>query len=465
MPPAYFKCCKLLKYQTECIELEFVNWPTAVMADGCSSNVAANNKITELLGILSPSLRCVVHAADGSMKRMVNSKTMNVQDITDFVPTLRVVLRHFQLSGKSTALLNEALDVLDMKSIHMMTFCPTRMSYILSASAKTVALLVPVCDVLATANIKPEERSSFMSPKFMIILHLLADFEDIFLKYYLKILDAEAGLIISAYHISSSFVQKISDEFTTTLTQRFLDCLREDENGNIVADLIVPNNTKHTILLNHQHRPSRNQAASKVEIIKNLGQSIKVSIIENMIQNITDQSQSETLVEYASAFDMRRRIGLEERIQLLKKLHTIYGTNYVHNVPHNWEGKQITIFHRRKLNCTEDEIVKEFSNIWPVFNRIWPQYSEDVKGRHINFFTYIISHHSITHPNICELIRILMSVCPSTGPLERSYSKLAKICYKDRNQLSSKNLETLYLLSLLKEYNIDYDKAIKLLEK
>ena len=34
-----------------------------------------------------------------------------------------------------------------------------------------------------------------------------------------------------------------------------------------------------------------------------------------------------------------------------------------------------------------------------------------------------------------ELINIVVSISPGTGPLERSYSKLERICKKDRNNL------------------------------
>ena len=54
----------------------------------------------------------------------------------------------------------------------------------------------------------------------------------------------------------------------------------------------------------------------------------------------------------------------------------------------------------------------------------------------------------INFPNVCALVLILMAVAGNTSPLERSYSKLAKICYKDRNQLKSKNLEALFLLAV-----------------
>ena len=61
----------------------------------------------------------------------------------------------------------------------------------------------------------------------------------------------------------------------------------------------------------------------------------------------------------------------------------------------------------------------------------------------------------IQYPNIYELIAML-SVSPATGLLERSYAKLAKICYKDRNALQSKNIEILYLLAVLQIDNNEF---------
>ena len=98
--------------------------------------------------------------------------------------------------------------MMDMKTIHIMTYCPTRMSYLLTASTQMFNLLVPLCDVLATANIKEEERSLFMSPERMILVHLLADLKNIFFKNYFKILDYHDDLIISSYQISMSFAEK-----------------------------------------------------------------------------------------------------------------------------------------------------------------------------------------------------------------------------------------------------------------
>ena len=67
-----------------------------------------------------------MHARDEAIKRMTNSKTMNVSEVSEYITCLKSVLRHFQLSGKSTALLNESLEMLDLNHLHMMTFCQTQ---------------------------------------------------------------------------------------------------------------------------------------------------------------------------------------------------------------------------------------------------------------------------------------------------------------------------------------------------
>ena len=184
IPQRFFKYYEVEEVSDNQIHLLAENWPVNSNDDGCSTN-----NLSEDLGILSPSIRCVAHAADGSIKRMVNSKTMNVPDIREFLPYFCTILRHFQLSGKCLVLLNEALEILELKTVHMMTFCPSRMNYLLQAYTQVTNILDSVCDVLTTIDIKEEERSYFMSPKCMIILHLLADLETVFTKHYLRKLD------------------------------------------------------------------------------------------------------------------------------------------------------------------------------------------------------------------------------------------------------------------------------------
>ena len=156
-----------------------------IMADKLSQNLSAINKLTTLLELLCPSLHCTVHAADESIKRLTNSRIINVPEVSEFLPAsaLQSILMDFKFRGKSTAMLNDALEGLDMKTVHMMSFCPTRMFYILTKCEQTVVNFVPIYDVIATTNLKLEKNAAFRSPKKMIFyicyLHL-SQFSKIF---------------------------------------------------------------------------------------------------------------------------------------------------------------------------------------------------------------------------------------------------------------------------------------------
>ena len=49
---------------------------------------------------------------------------------------------------------------------------------------------------------------------------------------------------------------------------------------------------------------------------------------------------------------MNSRVGLQQHLPLIKKIHTIYGLNYEHEVPQNWESYKVTLMHKQKTDCT-----------------------------------------------------------------------------------------------------------------
>ena len=89
---------------------------------------------------------------------MVNSRSINLS----FCHHTQTIC-NFQISGKNLALLNEALDFLEIKPIHLIIFCLTQMSYLVTPAAQSVKILVPINDVLVSTGINPEERYSFLS--------------------------------------------------------------------------------------------------------------------------------------------------------------------------------------------------------------------------------------------------------------------------------------------------------------
>ena len=69
----------------------------------------------------------------------------------------------------------------------MITWCPTRMATLLDNCDRTVGLLFLLCDVLASCNVKQEERAYFMSPLCLAILHLLGDLKGVRLQLVIVI--------------------------------------------------------------------------------------------------------------------------------------------------------------------------------------------------------------------------------------------------------------------------------------
>ena len=473
-PPEYFKCCRLLSYDLDpnIIELEFLACPILVSADGCSTNTKAGREIVEKYGFVCLCLRCAVHAADGTLKRMAKSKTMSVQAVVDFLVIFRKIMKHFQNSGKSTAALNAVLVVMHMKKVHMVSFCPTRMAYLLTSCAQGVELLGPVCDVLITLDVKKEQRDYFLGPESMIIMHILADVEPVFKKNFLKVLDTDDCLIIDVFRINEDFHKLLSDGLEYPKLDKFLSNLSEDDDGNVILEVMTGGNIQ-TITLNVSSKSNRARKGviitDKIQLIRNKAEELKNQITANMMENVEDQSQADTIVEYSSAFDMHRTcLTFEERIEYVQQLSSIYCTDYVHHIEEEgdpfWDDYDISISYPEKIGCDVETLLDEYRNLWSVCNKSWKHFQKDKKDGNRQFWKKMASLHRITHPHLFQLVDILFAMAPSTGFLERSYSKLAKICFKDRNKLTSDHLQYLYFLGILNNEEFDYKEAVKLLE-
>ena len=59
LAPSYFKVCQLIHFSedTKTIQLIMPNWPIAITADGCSTNMAAGDKLVDKLGLPTPFMR------------------------------------------------------------------------------------------------------------------------------------------------------------------------------------------------------------------------------------------------------------------------------------------------------------------------------------------------------------------------------------------------------------------------
>ena len=144
-----------------------------------------------------------------------------------------------------------------------------------------------------------------------------------------------------------------------------------------------------------------------------------------------------------------------------------------------WMEYNICVKYTAKISGSVDEILSEFKNLcptcnrkylicnknlYPTCNRKWGEYSKGLKEGNFCFWKHILSFYSISHPNLCKLVEIVFNVAGNTGPLERSYSRLAKLCYKGRSKLSTSHMSTQYILSVLKDFAFNYTSARELME-
>ena len=259
-------------------------------------------------------------------------------------------------------------------------------------------------------------------------------------------------MIIDVFHESENAVAALKNT-KMTLLNLFLDGLTEDDNGNIVltttATSDIEETTTHTLTLNYTHHPGRRPNGAdhetKVEKIKRESLMLKEKILGNLKENIVDQNQSGTLVEFTSCFDMNRDLSCNERIELLEELHKIYFVDYVHEVEDQGQygvaGWDVTIKYKAKIECSVDDLSNQFRALWPKMNKEWAAWKKSNNGHHINtkdFWKHMLEQYTYLATELFELINIAVSKSPGTVPLERSYSKLEMIYEKDRNNLGAR---------------------------
>ena len=139
--------------------------------------------------------------------------------------------------------------------------------------------------------------------------------------------------------------------------------------------------------------------------------------------------------------------------------------NSVRSVPpeRGYSDYKVRVCCKRKISCTLDRLISQFNNLWPIMYILWPEF-RDKNNNNLNFWQTIVSQYTISHPFLCEIIKIPLLHASTTEPSERSFNKLVKMCYEDRNKVLVKNLESLYLLRSLKSYKFDYNPAAMKME-
>ena len=105
----------------------------------------------------------------------------------------------------------DALEMMNMKEVKMITWCPTWMATLLDTCDRTVGLLFLLCDVLASRNVKQEERAYFMSP-LCLAMHLLGDLKRVRLQLVIVI----CAHVVKVYnnYASTLIIYKVNRPFS-----------------------------------------------------------------------------------------------------------------------------------------------------------------------------------------------------------------------------------------------------------
>ena len=154
----------------------------------------------------------------------------------------------------------------------------------LTCAVQTVKNLFPLCDVLATCDIKVDDRDYFMSPKGLILVHLLADLEQVFVPQLLRKVDRDQSLMIEVFGASQKFLTRL-DDFQTPLTDSFVDGLRFDDFGNILYEKEFGDRSSHHMLKTQSR--GRRGGTNVLEEIKVLAADLREKIVGNLRDNIS----------------------------------------------------------------------------------------------------------------------------------------------------------------------------------
>ena len=121
------------------------------------------------------------------------------------------------------------------------------------------------------------------------------------------------------------------------LLDKFSNGLKEGENDNVTGNLKTPISNQHQLKLtcSHCHVRWQEVVLPNIDQIKVAAQLLKGKNIKKLVDNIVDQSQSGTAIEYASLFDFNNPVDNKNPIQYFKELHAIYSISYNHTDPQN----------------------------------------------------------------------------------------------------------------------------------
>ena len=107
---------------------------------------------------------------------------MIVAEVSMLFECLRAVVKHFESSIKNKELLDEAMEILELQPLHLISWRQTRMGHFLKACKVFDDMLPAVSDTMYTKGIRVDERDLLFTAENIFIVKVLADIQPTFEK-------------------------------------------------------------------------------------------------------------------------------------------------------------------------------------------------------------------------------------------------------------------------------------------
>ena len=254
-PPRYFKMGRVMRIDDDINIRINDNYPIGNTGDGVATNIKAARVFRDMYGLHTPEYRCAAHAPSGAIKRLTTTKIMNVPEITVHYDCIQKMVKHFQISAKNKELRDDAIKILEVKPLHFVFWCKTKIGHFLKAEAIFDDKLPAVYDVMFTQNIKPDESDALITPKNLFILKIIAELNYIYNynSHFLRKADKDNLLVSTVYNTANSFASKVK-EFEAANADQFMNSLYFDDKRNLLLRKTKDRGNDHKMLLNIPHK-------------------------------------------------------------------------------------------------------------------------------------------------------------------------------------------------------------------
>ena len=305
---------------------------------------------------------------------MCTSVNNSQADATCLYDNLKALLKHFTMNPKSTEFLNNALNALELNSVHMLHWGSTHMADFMYACVQASEILIPFLDTLVAGNIRPDETKFIASPKGVYLIQLFADLQCIFTDSYLHRVDSDSVLICETYNVAQKTVQTLlNEELKTPNADALLEGLHSDRNQNIMADIKMKD-AVHTVTLNSKVTRGVTLDKVKEKLVKS-----KMEILQCMADNILSLNGNDgSLAELMSAFDLSSEEDYEARASKVMSPYDVYCQDRVHDLE-EWNRFKVKVNFPKRIDCTKSELLSQLKKGFEKMNCVARKLRDDKK--------------------------------------------------------------------------------------